>query len=294
MEKMELTTLGSVEQRLVEQVTVQLQPYVVARYQKPMKAVENLELASRINTMISRALMDMGHTDRAGDSEVKANLTDTLMADFRRMPKFHTITFQEVELAVNNGVRGEYPTKNGQLLAINIANIHYWINCLLEDDKRKRALKEYNDKLDATLRSEKPKYFTPERWKKAVLDTFNQYREVKNKANPSLDDVDRVFWTDAAAAAIYDRLNEKHGVDIVQGGAKIKTLVPDQMIRELIQPKAEEEYNKRCKSHEGVKVSEFRKIADYASPVRRSDILKKHYLQHYFDELIAAGKELEL
>jgi hypothetical protein len=282
------------EAQLVAKVSEQLQPYVIARYQQPIRDIQDHELKSRLNVMVTRSIIDMGH--KANDEAVTTHLVKTLFDDFRRMPKFHMVTMAEVELFVSNGIRGEYPTKNGQLLAVNIANIHYWIFCGMDSEKRKRAIQEYNAALDEGLKATRPVHYTPEKWIEMSKLTFHQYRESKEKvaehgesyggiydrAEGIKVNVQKAFWTNGAAAAIYDCINSHIGSQHPKYPDR-KTLVPDKEIRDTLLAIAAEEVERMEKEKPG---STGQKTLEF--------IQKKRLLMYFFDELINQKKDLEI
>lgn len=239
---------------------------------------QNLELAMK--DVLTVSSFDAGQS-MADNATVLYAQTQALCKELKG--KYGEFTLPEVQEAFRRGIRGEF----GPWFGFCGKTYHQFLKGFWDLPGRGQAwLDHLNSEEWKKYESEKPLLFTPEQWDNICKSTFEKY-----KASKGTDET--VFFTTGAAAAIYDVLNEKHGVEIEHPKlGKIKTLVPDKEDRSNLGELAGIEYSAQKKSIKkagGLKSIEEELRFDESGRTR-GNILKKHYLMHYFDKLIEQGK----
>jgi hypothetical protein len=291
------------EIKAIGNITSSLQPFVQAKFQKPIKLYSDYDLEKEIADFLTIAYMEMGLN--SAESHVLKFLRETLLRDLRGR-KYETVTMAEVRMFVSCGIRGDFGTFKNQLSTINIPNIHYWIRSGLQCEERKIAMKEFFAEQEKAEKTIVPVKFTPEMWRTKAVEFFNDYRLEKDnpdETKASVYDKDGKFkhvvaikaiFSNGAAAGIYDYLCEERGTDYeIRPGVLVKTLVADAGVRLKLVKQAKAEYadEKRRLKIDGRLDPEREK--EYDQVTRKFEmIVKKHYLLNYFDSLINSGKEL--
>jgi len=165
-----MNQLTITDKQNIESLPVQLQPFVKAKFGLPINKIEPYNLHKQVLDLIQVTLMESGVKDQS-DLTVINFLTETLVRDLQA-PRFSHLSFEDIKLALHLGVRREY----GEYMGVNIQTIHSWIKSFIGDKNRELAIKEFNSKISAT--TIKPLIYTPEFYKRASVNAFNDYKSV--------------------------------------------------------------------------------------------------------------------
>lgn len=263
-----MNQLTITDKQNIESLPVQLQPFVKAKFGFPINKIEPYNLHKQVLDLVQVTLMESGVKDQS-DLTVINFLTETLVRDLQT-PKFNHLSFEDIKLALNLGVRREY----GEYMGVNIQTIHSWIKSFISDKNRELALKEFNSKLPV---SNKPLVYTEEYYLAAAKRAFDEYKQTG--AMP----------ISGAAASIYDLIKNKLG---------LKTLIAKENW-EFVKNEAKKNYDLKMnppKFSPSGKQKTVEKIKlDFSLTNASFEFeIKKIGLQMYFDELIKKNKDLEL
>lgn len=268
------------ENNLIKKLPEHLQPYVVARYTKPIIQCTDYELQATCLTSVQDAV---NANERLGkdNSAVITNLYEQLAKDLRK-PKFRAITLEEVTEALFRGARKEY----GDFFAVNIGTIHGWIDAYLKSKERLEAINQFILLSNEGLTTDKPRMLTVQEDIEGCKKLFERYRNSGN--------------LDQLAFAYYDFINERVGVLVDSR----KTLVPDPKVRQDILEKTEGALlesllDERKRLEKRGFMGDARSITQKIEMGFKGDKLLKNRqkqmaLKWYFDTLIKEGRELEL
>lgn len=260
--------LTIIENTAVQNIPVQLKKFVEAKFKPTIKSYSDYDLERGIKNIIIISFTELGIKD-AGEDKITTFLCETLLRDLRAA-KFEHITLEEIQLFISNGIRGEYGSFNNQMNTINIQNLHWWIRKGMESVERKNALDAFNKELDKINKSGKPVFYTPEQFKKLAIEAFNDY-----KNSGKMPYVPHV---------IYDTIKES---------LNVKSLI-NQEDWPYIQAEGIEEYKRKYTF--GKREHELKKIIENLDLSKDNKALsfatKGVALKHYFDKLIAEGKEI--
>jgi hypothetical protein len=162
---------------------------------------------SRLNKEFLVLISEISNTlNQSKTGEDKAILTQGLVLE--AINYFPSITVQEVRLALNNGIRGEY----GQYFGLSVATFHNFIKAFLAEEKRQIAIKkqfEYEESL-----KEKP--ITEE--DKQKLDAIFWEREVQR-----LNDFKRTKRLEIESPIIHFKIYEDAGKIVMSTPDKWRT-----------------------------------------------------------------------
>lgn len=132
--------LTVIEKNTINNLPENLREFVTAKFKLQLCKHSDYELESKIAALVTITLTESGVRD-AADPKVTTFLRETLFRDLRR-PQFNRLTFAEIELAFNKGVRQEY----GQYMGVNIQTMHNWLRSYINSKGRELAFKQfYND-----------------------------------------------------------------------------------------------------------------------------------------------------
>lgn len=288
--------LTVVEKNQIPNIPLHYQPYVIAKFQTPMKRHSDMEIEFAVKSILGRAYAELGIS--TGTSDVLSFMRETLLKDFRT-PKFENLTLELVSLFISNGIRGEYGSFKNQMNTINIQNIHYWISKGLESQKYLEAMKEFNRKLAESEIKEPSIEEKTARSKQALKNLFQKYRES--------GDLGMTPW--AYYSALCDLIGTRVAYRAKDGSeAFYKTLFTDPVLRHKLDAQGEKEYKDSIagKSNPDDIYSRSRKKDEsememariITSALSKEDGLvnkkKEVALRYYFDQLIQEGKELDV
>lgn len=270
-----MTTLTIREQGAIGMVPVQLQKYLVAKFNTVIKNYDDYDLERGIKNIVIVSFAELGIKD-AGDEKVVTFLRETLFKDFRA-PKFEHITLEEIKLFISNGIRGEYPTFNGMMNTLNVQNIHFWIKCGMASKDREVALKEFNRTLDAAQKENNVEV-PPEYYRTASIAAFDDYK--KDGTLPFFPHV------------IYDYLAEQIGSEYQKGEEKFKTLITDQRKRVELFTQAKNTF--KSKNLPEKKRQDPKTLEELFSKQERAFefLVKRVYLAEFFNQLISTNSPL--
>lgn len=271
--------LQIVEQKTIQALPVQLQEFVAAKIGKPsIKDLKPYELEDGIQDILTRCYAEMGQT-AAGTDEVMIFLRTTLIEDLTGA-RFKHLTLEEIKLFISKGIRGDYPSFNGQLNSINIRNIHHWIKQGLASKEREIAMKEFNKQLEEIeKRSDIPVHLKIQRSKDGCLRAFKEYKETKQLP----------FFP----YKYYDMIKEFTGVKslcTVEQYKEIKNKTEAELTNEIMKFKVKYEAKGNLRDAEllGERLANLDK--DQGLIAKQKTLM----LKAFFDSLIYQGKELEL
>lgn len=134
--------LTVIENSVIAKMPATLQEYVAAKFRKQIHTHTDMELETRIKNLVIKTLFESGVKD-SGDAKVISFLRETLLKDLRH-PKFAKLTFEEVELAMQKGVRQEY----GIYMGVNIQTIHSWLKAFIASKDREIAIKDFYRRIE--------------------------------------------------------------------------------------------------------------------------------------------------
>jgi len=147
--------------------------YVSARFETEVISKLPVNKANEVVlSLITLCLQEAGVKD-ATDANVKVFLTQRTLEDCQK--KFKQITVGELQIALNEGVRGAY----GKYMGINVATINGWIKSFYDCETRKISLNYFNALLDT--QKEKPEPTPEEKEKIFQRACIEAYDDFKNK-----------------------------------------------------------------------------------------------------------------
>lgn len=235
--------------------------YVSAKHES--EVISKLEVGKAnevILSLITICLQDAGAKD-AADTKVKVFLTERLLSECKS--KFATLTTGELQIALNEGVRGNY----GQFMGINVATIHNWIKSYYADEARKISLNYFNHLL--TMQNDKPEP-SPEEKKliiqRGCIQAYEDFKRGEQTLIPKI---------------IYDYLKEYFKIDWTREERfKIKEDATNRFESELKLKKVSREITK----------TQYENILKSGNTL---DIeMKRTALKYYFRKLKESGKEI--
>jgi hypothetical protein len=253
----------------------------------PVKSYSAHSLELAMKDVLTVASFEAGQ-NMADNPTVLYAQTQALCSELKG--RYGELTLPEVQSAFKRGIRGDF----GPWFGFCSKTYHQFLKGFFDLPDRGKAWLAYLESEELKkIQSDKPVQMDERWWISECKRTFSEYKRLRGNER----DEDRVFFTLGAAAAIYDKINERIGVEYEHPKhGKIKTLVPDVEIRGMIATVAEEiyEHEKKALKKQG-KLSSTDEILQYDKSGRtRGNILKKHYLIYFFDELIKNQKDLEL
>jgi len=160
------------EKEIALQVPLYLQEYVFAKFNKPIKNYNLLDLELLITKLIIKTLLEAG-VSKSTNNDVITFLSENILKDLLE-PKFNYLSVEEIELAFKKGVRQEY----GVFMGINIQTLHIWIRAYLASKERRIAIIEFNAKNDEKIYGKEDKFSKPNpEGIKKVAEIFKQYAD---------------------------------------------------------------------------------------------------------------------
>jgi hypothetical protein len=268
------------ENNIINTLPVTQSVFVSAKFSPAIKSLSDLDLHNRVIDLIQTTLLKAGVKDQQDKLVIKF-ISENLLHDLKQ-PKFNHLSFSEIEMALDLGVKFEY----GQYMGVNIATIHSWIKSFLSDKNRENALKEFNKKLNEEEQrtSDKPLHLKVEFSKESAIKAFIHFKNYNEMP--------------IASFAYYDVINDLLGVDY----NGVKTLVFDKDIRQKIVKECTELHEKMC-LHQKNKLEKkgfineaenlVNVIIDPKGSKTLERLIKERFLKHFFNELINQNKKLE-
>ena len=263
--------------RVMETLPMSQQAFVMAVMATKLMEIEPLDAGKQIYQILKVAEMDSGLT-KLHDDDIKVlakSVYDLMKVNYRGL------TVSEFRTACKNGVVGMYEDWYGFCLK----TVVQWIEGYLTNDLRKRAIQEWNAKIDKELTSDKPLAAKIEFSKESALRAFEHY---KLKGEMPL-----------APAAYYDLINEWIG-EYYKGN---KTLVTDPEARMAILEDVKSRFEKICLSQKKLSErngnhNEAEKLINLVMDPKGNKTLermtKEAFLKHFFNYLIESNTDLKL
>lgn len=255
-------SLTVLENEQISKVSVQLQPFIKAKFGTPINKIGVDSLYFMTLDLIQTTLIESGVKDQA-DKTVINFLTTTIHRDVQGA-KFNHLSFEDIKLSLHLGVRKEY----GDYMGVNIQTIHSWIKSYLKDKNRELAVLEFNKSIPT---SEKPIVYTNEFYIKAAKSAFEDY---KNNG---------IMPISGACAGIYDRIKDK---------LKVKTLIKKEDWQKVLN-EAKEAYSLKMNPPKIGKKETVKLDFDISNRSLEFEV-KKIGLKYYFDELIKINGSLPI
>lgn len=251
------TGLTQREREVIKELPLSLQEYVRAKDSPKIFEMAPADAETKIYDLIVTAQINRGHTKAVNDLEINlANAAAILKLIYK---KYRVLTVAELELCFFNGCSGEY----GETVGVNLESASVWLKGYDGAELKKKAIHEWNKKLDADEVVEK----TPEQKNidslKSCVNYFDDFRKgsVVN------------YFTDLLSATYYDILLNNRLINF------------DKEKRLEIYATAQSEIKKGLK-----KQSSF--VAALGEENKLNIVCKRIALHEYFRELIKNGSEL--
>lgn len=126
---------------IIEKLPAAYQSFVEARYLFP-RVIDVPEITAKnsIKDLLIQLIASGNYKKYSNEASIMF-LRDELHKDLKK--RWNTFTLQEVKEAFENGIRGEYETKTGKLIGLNIENFNKWLRCYREDLIRTEAIKKF-------------------------------------------------------------------------------------------------------------------------------------------------------
>lgn len=209
--------LSVIENNVIGNLPATQQEFVTAKFSKQICKFSDPDLETLVSTLVMKTLTESGVKDM-GDGKVVTFLRETLFKDLKHS-RFSRLTFEEVKLAFEKGVRQEY----GIFMGVNIQTMHGWLRAYLNSKGRELAFKEFyriTGELEhgATDRNAKP---NPEGIKK-VLEVLKPFSEKAKpdyikKAKPPIVPSERDLFITACFVEHFQIWKTKPAKDPVSG-----------------------------------------------------------------------------
>ncbi len=250
------------ERQVIDELPPGLQIYVKAKDSPKVFEMPPVESETMIYNLIVETQVNIGHTKAVNDTEI--NLISSAAILNLIYQKYRTLTVAELKLAFLNGSVGDY----GDYIGVNLKSASQWIKGYAGAEIKKKALHEWNLKLDKENTTEK----TPEEKNRENLQScvvyFDEFR------NGSV----RNFGGDLLLATYYDILLEN---DIVNF---------DEERRYSIYELAKEEIKTAPKTKQKNAIAQ---IVNRATKDNELNVVCKRIALHqFFRDLITKGAEL--
>jgi len=221
------------QKNAIDLLPANAQVVVRARFESPIiSEMPKAQALVEIMNLISLCIAESGQRVQ-NEAQAKAFLTERVYEDC--CTHFKQVRLNELKIALNEGVRGNY----GQYMGINITTINKWIKEFLVSEYRKTSLDYFNLLLTQQKAKVEP---TPEERTKMLKNSCDEaygaflregemsgiastlYIFMKKELNIKWTGLERKEIEDAANREFKMRLMEEGKFKINEGGDKLTTI----------------------------------------------------------------------
>ena len=261
------TRLTTIDKSAISQMPIGLQKYALAKQGEIISKMSIKFAVTSIYKVLGSTLVDIGLKNIEHQEDVILNISESVYNLIN--DRYKTLTIEELKLACLNGSLDEYSKYYG----VNLKTVSDWLKGYSNDEKKKKAMAEWNRLIDFVQIKEK----TPEQ-KEAIIRDGCLHAFFDYKSNPLNEMV--------IGHIFYDYLKDK-GLLILPIEVHKKISINQRLI-----------YENELKVSNRKKVVSDAILNELISSLSENKTLinrcKRAGLKWYFDELIKHNKNLEL
>jgi len=191
------TGLTLKEREVINELPSGLQIYVKAKDSIKVFEMAPVEAEIMLYDLIIETQINVGHTKAIDDREINQISAAAILNLIYQ--KHRTLTVVELKLAFLNGLSGDY----GDYIGVNLKTASQWIRGYSDAEIKKKALTEWNKKLDIDKKPELTEAQKEEIELNSVCNYFNEFKVNYVSGN-------RDTMTDLLCSIFYLRLKEKN------------------------------------------------------------------------------------
>ena len=173
--KMEIQPINKnltvVQREAIQKIPEYLRPYVSAKDSPIISEIDGQDAEMLILDLIMKTQIDIGHTKSAEDLEINQSSASSIFSLIKS--NYKSLTVKELKLAFLSGSISEY----GDYIGVNLKSASQWIKGYLNDNKKIKAMAEWNKCLDFVKKRE----YSDEQKKQIEIDgCLHYFNEFKN------------------------------------------------------------------------------------------------------------------
>lgn len=166
-----MTELTITEKSALDKLPSELRPFVEARMGRPVSKLNDIELKAKCLDLISYSFAEQAIYNV--EPKILAFQRDELFKELRNVSAFKNLTFEEVKIAFNLGIRQE----SGAFFGMCAKTYNQFLKHYAQKEERNRGMRMFLDDVNKPKVTEKPIAIKFIEDAAATIKAFNDYKE---------------------------------------------------------------------------------------------------------------------
>lgn len=158
----------STDLSVIKQENPAMVPFLNAFNSKLIRDCTDREIMDTLNDVIAKSIFEGGYNSK--DIQDTVSIIQSLLPDCKMFWK--TLTLDELKLAANRGIRGQY----GEIIGVSVASLSKMFNGYMLDSKRHEAKKALHQTMTVETKPEISEEHLALNRNKIILNAFDKYK----------------------------------------------------------------------------------------------------------------------